>query len=194
MQAESTQTLELKETAANDDLYHRSNLTRMQMLYWTGYQLRPDVPLYAAPLVFTLPLAIDVALFKTAVQSVIDQSDALRTVLHIENGVPRQFVQPQFEVPLLYRDFSGEENPKQQASAWLLQVAQTPFDASVSLVQFALAKVDAESYDWLLNQHHIIADATSAFYIYRAVAHLMSSWPIHRPSPNRCPFCPSKPT
>lgn len=170
MQAESTTTLELKETAANEDLYHRSNLTRMQMLYWTGYQLRPDVPLYAAPLVFTLPLAIDVALFKTAVQSVINQSDALRTVLHTENGVPRQIVQPQFEVPLLYRDFSGAENPKQQASAWLLQIAQTPFDASVSLVQFALAKVDAESYDWLLNQHHIIADATSAFYIYRAVA------------------------
>lgn len=170
MQAESTQTLELKETAANDDLYRRSNLTRMQMLYWTGYQLRPDVPLYAAPLVFTLPLAIDAALLKTAVQSVIDQSDALRTVLRIENGAPRQFVQPQFEAPLLYRDFSGEENPKQQANDWLLQVAQTPFEASKSLVQFALARVNAESYDWLLNQHHIIADATSAFYIYRAVA------------------------
>ncbi len=170
MQAELTQTLDQKETALSDDPYHRSNLTRMQMLYWTGYQLRPDVPLYAAPLVFTLPLAIDVVLFKTAVQSVIDQSDALRTVLQMENGAPRQIVQTQLEVPLLYRDFSGEETPKQQASAWLMQVAQTPFDAAVSLIQFAVAKVGPDSSDWLLNQHHIIADATSAFHVYRAVA------------------------
>lgn len=170
MQAELTQPLDQKEPAATSDIFGRSNLTRMQMLYWTGYQLRPDVPLYAAPLVFGLPQAIDVAVFQTAVQSVIDQSDALRTILQVVDGLPHQVVRPYLEAPLLFRDFSLGENPKEQAYTWLLQIAQTPFDPAVTLVQFALAQIGPDSFAWLLNQHHIIADATSAFHIYRAVA------------------------
>lgn len=170
MHAELTQPLDHKETAQTDDIFNRSNLTRMQMLYWTGYQLRPDVPLYAAPLVFELPQAIDVALFKTAVQSIINQSDALRTILEVVEGVPRQVVQPYLAAPLLFCDFSYADDPREQAHAWLLQIAKTPFDPSVSLAQFALAQIGPDSFAWLLNQHHIIADATSAFHIYRAVA------------------------
>jgi hypothetical protein len=36
------------------DLYARSNLTRMQLLCWTGQQLRLDIPLYAAPMAFII--------------------------------------------------------------------------------------------------------------------------------------------
>ena len=44
-----------------------------------------------------------------------------------------------------------------------------PFDLQKSPVLFALAKVSPEEHIWLINQHHIIADATSAFYIYKVV-------------------------
>ncbi|MCA9942705.1 MAG: alpha/beta fold hydrolase [Anaerolineales bacterium] len=170
MQADlMTQTAESNNAAAND-LYARSNLTRMQMLYWTGYQLRPDVPLYAAPLVFEITQALNVDHFCAAIQSAMDQSEVLRSVIQIVDGVPQQVVRPQVAAPLIIKDFTAEENPKETARDWLLKIANTPFDPFASLVQFALAKVGPEAYLWLQNQHHIIADATSSFYVYKVIA------------------------
>ena len=76
------------QTRSTGDLYTRSNLTRMQMLYWTGRQLRPEAPLYAAPLVFSIQGCLDQDKFYAALQTVMDQSDALRTVIELEDGVP----------------------------------------------------------------------------------------------------------
>lgn len=171
MQANLTKPTAVTENETAGDLYTRSNLTRMQMLYWTGYQMRPDVPLYAAPLVFDIPQPLDVELFCAALQSVIDRSDVLRTIIQVVDGVPQQVVRPQAAAPLKVKDFSGEESPKEAARNWLIKIANTPFDPFTSLVQFALAKVGSESYLWLQNQHHIIADATSSFYVYKVIAH-----------------------
>lgn len=169
MQANLTKPMADSETDPMGDLYARSNLTRMQMLYWTGYQMRPDVPLYAAPLVFDIPQALDVELFCAALQSAMDQSNVLRTVIQVVDGVPQQVVRPQAIAPIKVKDFSAEENPKEMARDWLVEIANTPFDPFTSLVQFALAKVGSEAYLWLQNQHHIIADATSSFYVYKVI-------------------------
>lgn len=170
MQPDLTPTADIHKAEKSEEAIIRNQLTQMQMLYWAGYQLRPDVPLYAAPLLFFITQVIDVELFGTAVQAVVDQSDALRMVVKVKEGRPYQVVQPHLPAPLTIRDFSLEANPIQQAQEWLQQVASTPFDPTRALVQFALAKLGPDSYAWLLNQHHIIADATSAFRIYRAVA------------------------
>ena len=169
MQADLFEQTAVSQQDAIGDLYTRSNLTRMQMLYWTGYQMRPDVPLYAAPLVFEILQALDVELFCAALQSAMDQSDTLRTVIQVVDGVPQQVVQPHAAAPIKIRDFTAEENPKDAGRDWLIQIANTPFDPFTSLVQFALAKVGPEAYLWLQNQHHIIADATSSFYVYRVI-------------------------
>jgi thioesterase domain-containing protein len=169
MQADGMKQTAVSETESSGDLYARSNLTRMQMLYWTGYQLRPDIPLYAAPLVFEISEALDVELFCAALQSAMDQSDVLRTVIQVVAGVPQQVVRSQAAVPLKIRDFTAEENPREAGRDWLIQIAHTPFDPFTSLVQFALAKVGPEAFLWLQNQHHIIADATSSFYVYRVI-------------------------
>lgn len=172
MQAHLTKPTAVSEKEAAGDLYARSNLTRMQMLYWTGYQMRPDVPLYAAPLLFDIPQAIDIELFCAAVQSAMDQSEVLRTVIQTIDGVPQQVVRPQAMAPIKIKDFSAEANPREAAQNWQYQIASTPFDPFTSLVQFALAKVGPEAYLWLQNQHHLIADAVSAFYVYRVIARI----------------------
>lgn len=170
MQANLMNPTAVSENEAAGDLYARSNLTRMQMLYWTGYQMRPDVPLYAAPLIFDIPQALDIELFCAALQSAMDHSDVLRTVIQVVGGVPQQVVRSQAIAPVKIKDFSTEENSRTAARNWLIQIAHTPFDPSTSLVQFALAKVGPEAYLWLQNQHHIIADATSSFYVYQVIA------------------------
>lgn len=151
-------------------MYTRSNLTRMQMLYWTGQQLWPNIPLYAAPLAFVIPGKLDLNLFCQAVQTVVDQSDALRTVIQVVDGVPQQIVQPQKAASIQIQDFSGESDPYAVGKVWLEQLAQTPFDLAESPVRFGLAQLGAERSMWLICQHHIICDATSAFNVYRFVA------------------------
>ena len=159
----------VNQTDAAGELYARSNLTRMQMLYWTGYQLRPDSPLYAAPLIFTFSGQFDTKLFCDAVQSVVDQSDALRTVIKVIDGIPQQIVQTQATAPIQLRDFSHEASPTRAARDWLQQIVAVPFDLQTAPVQFALAKISAVEHIWLINQHHIIADASSSFYIYQVI-------------------------
>ena len=170
IQADLTTSTAVSEDIPTGDLHLRSNLTRMQMLYWTGYQMRPDIPLYAAPLVFTVNGPFDAELFCMALQAVMDQSDALRTIVRVENGVPQQIVQPQVLAPLKIKDFSDKGNPTVAARNWLQQIVAQPFDFETALVQFALAKTGPEEHIWLLNQHHIIADAASSFYIYKVIA------------------------
>ena len=160
------------------DLYTRSNLTRMQMLYWTGQQLRPDIPLYAAPLAFIISGELDTNLFCQAIQSAVTQSDALRTIVQITDGVPQQVVQPHLEAPIQIREFSDSPDPMAAAKKWLQQMASRPFDLQKTPIQFALAHVGRDKHIWLICQHHIICDAVSAFNIYQYVArsyeHLLS--------------------
>lgn len=170
MQANLTEPTTVSPAGPTGDLYTRSNLTRMQLLYWTGRQLRPDVPLYAAPLIFTIPGPFDVTLFCAAVQSVIDQSDALRTIIEVVDGVPQQVVQTHVLAPLTIRDFTAEANPETAARHWFQEIIAVPFDLQKVLVQFALAKVGQDKHIWLQNQHHIIADAASSFYLYQVIS------------------------
>ena len=158
------------QTRSTGDLYTRSNLTRMQMLYWTGRQLRPEAPLYAAPLVFSIQGCLDQDKFYAALQTVMDQSDALRTVIELEDGVPQQIVKPTVAAPLQIKDFSEQIDPEAAANHWFQQIISTPFDLQKSLVLFALAHTGPDQHLWLMNQHHIIADAASSFFIYNVIA------------------------
>ncbi|WP_420630859.1 alpha/beta fold hydrolase [Candidatus Leptofilum sp.] len=170
MQTDIVQPTAVSQTEASSDMYTRTNLTRMQMLYWTGHQLRPDIPLYAAPIMFAIPGAFNTALFCNALQAVFEQSDALRTVIQNVDGVPQQIVRPKVEVPLQIQDFTTTPDPRTAARQWFQELACQPFDLQKSLVQFALAKVENDQHLWLMNQHHIIADAASSFFIYQVVA------------------------
>lgn len=169
MQENLTKQTAVTTAEAAGNLYARSNLTRMQMLYWTGQQLRPDIPLYAAPVAFVLNGVLDTALFCQAMQAVMDQSDALRSVIQVVDGLPQQQVQAQVSAPVQLKDFSEEENPTASAHAWLQKIVETPFDLQHSLIQFALAQISPEKHIWLICQHHIICDAISAFNVYRFV-------------------------
>ncbi|MEL6944849.1 MAG: condensation domain-containing protein, partial [Bacteroidota bacterium] len=68
------------------------DLTQSQLLLWTGQQLNPESPLYNMAFVFELPETIEIAHFRAAFQKIIEQSDALRTIFVLENGVPKQQV------------------------------------------------------------------------------------------------------
>ena len=77
-----------------DTVWHRSNLSKSQLLIWMGQKLHPDVPLYNTVLIFHISGKIDPTAFRMAFQALIDRSDTFRTVIDENNGVPRQRVIP----------------------------------------------------------------------------------------------------
>lgn len=151
------------------DIYGRSNLTKLQLLYWVGQRLRPASPLFNTILKFTFPVEIHPQLFIQAFQLVAESSDALRSVIKEVEGIPqRQVVERPFH-SIAYLDFSQEPQPLHSLQNWLEIHRTTALDIETCLFDTALLKITPDCYVWYLNLHHLITDAGSSFLIYDCV-------------------------
>ncbi|MEL6669091.1 MAG: condensation domain-containing protein, partial [Bacteroidota bacterium] len=65
---------------------HRHPLTQAQQMLWLGQQLHPDSALYSSPFSFRFRWALDGERFSRAFEQLVAESDALRTIFHIEEG------------------------------------------------------------------------------------------------------------
>ncbi|HEY2989059.1 MAG TPA: condensation domain-containing protein, partial [Candidatus Binatia bacterium] len=154
------------------DVYERSNLTRHQLLIWLGQKFEPDVPLYNVAVTFTLSGGLDPGHFRKAFQTLIDSSDALRTVIEEMDGVPQQRVLESLRYEAAYLDFSASSEPEAAFQNWLQDRARVLFDFRRRLFDSALAKIGADRFVWFLNQHHIITDGWSVALAYQYMSEL----------------------
>lgn len=159
-------------TQNQKDIYTDSNLTKLQMIYWVGQSLRPSSPLFNVILAFRIHAPIDVQLFSEAFNTVVQQSDAMRTIFRDKMGVPERIVLPTPPQPLLLIDFSGEPDPETALQLWLEGRRQQPLDVSVCAYDIVLVKLEEASYFWYINQHHLITDAASTFLVFGHVTTL----------------------
>lgn len=149
------------------DIYKRSNLTKTQWVFWIGQKLNPDVPLYNNALGLIIPAPLDAALFQQAFQKLVQQSDALRTVVEVVEGIPQQRVLPQVDCVVDEADLSDSPDPVQSFESWAQDRCLRPFDLSQRLFDCALVKLGSEKYAWYFAQHHIISDAFSILITMR---------------------------
>ncbi|MCS6806445.1 MAG: amino acid adenylation domain-containing protein [Blastocatellia bacterium] len=159
-------------TASFDEFAEQSDLTKNQLLIWLGQQLMPDVPLYNQPRTFTIPTRVDLDHFRRAFQTLVNSSDALRTVIDTVDGVPQQRVLAHLRASVEYVDFSGEPDPDQRAAIWLTEHAQMPFQLDQRLFYTALIKLAEERFIWFINTHHIVSDGRSSIAIAERLAEL----------------------
>ena len=150
----------------------RSNLTTSQFLIWLGQKLTPDVPLYNMAHTFTIEGALDPALYQQAFQALIDGSDALRTVIVEEDGVPQQRVRAQLQVTVAQIDLSGEPDPDAAFQYWLNQRRLHNFVLSDGLFDSVLLKLGPQRWVWYYNQHHLTVDVLSVALIFRRMSEL----------------------
>jgi amino acid adenylation domain-containing protein/non-ribosomal peptide synthase protein (TIGR01720 family) len=155
-----------------DTVWHRSNLSKSQLLIWMGQKLHPDVPLYNTVLIFHISGKIDPTAFRMAFQALIDRSDTFRTVIDEHNGVPRQRVIPDVPYSIELLDFSISMNPETVFRNWLDQRSKFCFNLTEILFDSALIRMAADQYIWYLNQHHLMTDVWSSTLVYRRMAEL----------------------
>ncbi|MBO0798971.1 MAG: hypothetical protein J2P31_09110, partial [Blastocatellia bacterium] len=153
-----------------DRLYADSNLTKNQLLIWTGQKLQPDVPLYNMVHTFTISGAVDANHFQNAFQTLLNSSDTLRTVIEEIDGVPQQRVIANSHYTAEYLDFSLVSQPQVALQAWTRHRSQVRFDLAQRLFDTVLIKISDQEYFWYLNVHHLITDGWSAALIFRRVS------------------------
>ncbi len=159
-------------TQDNRSLLQQSNLTTSQLYIWMGQQLRPDLPLYNMALSFTIEEALSPVRFQEAFDTLVAHTDALRTVVMVEKGIPQQRVLPQLAYTVTEHDFSAEGAPSAAAAAWCQQRSQINFKLDECLFDSALLKLDDTAYIWYFNQHHLVTDAWSTTVLYERLAML----------------------
>ena len=157
---------------SQNDIYTQSNLTKLQIIYWVGQSLRPSSPLFNVTVTFRLNAPIDEELFSEAFATVVRQSDALRTVIREEAGVPQRRVLPDPPRPLALLDLSGEPDPEAALQIWHDAKRQEALDLSQSAYDVVLVKLAADAYLWHMNQHHLVTDAASVYLLYDYVTML----------------------
>jgi non-ribosomal peptide synthetase component F len=153
-----------------DQLYAGTNLTRNQLLIWTGQKLRPETPIYNAALSFVIQGKLCLDNFRRAFQTLLNSSDALRTVIEERDGVPRQRVIPDLPYDLEYLDLSQNVDPDAEFNSWMSQRRVMPFDIAKRLFDTALIKLSDGKFAWYLNQHHIICDHQSIWLIFQRMS------------------------
>ncbi len=151
------------------DISQRSNLTRLQLLYWVSQKLRPATPLFSAALALALPGGVDVARFQRAVARLAAESDALRGVIVEEDGVPQWRVRPSLPNGFIHLDFAHLPDPETAAQKWMQAEAARPFVLDEQLFRTALIEIGPDEAVWFLHQHHLITDAASNFLIFDLV-------------------------
>ena len=143
-------------------------LTKSQLLIWTGQELSPNAPLYNTAFTFEFEGNINVSHFKQAFQRLIGQSDILRTVFLLEQGMPYQKVLPFLEYELQVLDWS--DHPDIDLLAWSSERCQIIFDVAKCSFESLLIKRSPNHYIWYLNQHHLNTDAWSVMVLYNKLA------------------------
>jgi amino acid adenylation domain-containing protein len=137
---------------------------------WLAHELYPGVPLHNLATFFTLAAPIEVEHFRRAIQTLVDSSDALRTVIETVHGVPRQRVLESMRRPIEYVDLSATPDPEAAADALIRARARTRFTLSECLYDAALIRTGQARVLWFMRIHHAVFDGSSAFLLARQVA------------------------
>lgn len=144
-----------------------TNLTPTQLAMWLGEQTVPTTPTYHQLLVCELAGQLDPIRLEHALQGSVDECDALRTVLEIRDGVPRQtWRKPgSVTVPTRYIDCSGRAGAD---IADLIDAHGTaPFADGNPLLRSLLIRKSRDELLWILCLHHLITDAWSFSLLLR---------------------------
>ncbi len=149
----------------------RFDLTQSQLLIWMGQKLSPDSPAYNMAILFDFSMDINIPVFKSAFQMLIQQSDVMRTLFTEENGQAKQVIKTNLPYELDVLDFSNKPNKETYTKEWLDKRCQIVFDISKCLFDSVLIQLDEKRFLWYFNQHHLITDAWAMTLQYKALVH-----------------------
>lgn len=155
-----------------EEIYEHSNLTMNQLSIWLEQKAQPAVPCHDMAATFTLHTAIDPEHFRQAFTTLVNSSDALRSVIEEQHGTPLRRVKEPGDQPMEFLDVSYLENPHGKTAEWVLRLSENGMDLIARPFHCALIKVSETEYVWYLNLHPILFDVTSRTLMIRYMTDL----------------------
>ncbi|MFS0655871.1 amino acid adenylation domain-containing protein [Bacillus sp. 179-C3.3 HS] len=136
-------------------------VTSAQKRMYVMQQLHPEAVTYHMPAVFMMEGSLDLQKLEGALQALINRHESLRTAFVEIDGVPVQKVYRQ--VPFTLEVVEIEEKQQQAVVDDFI----TPFALhQAPLMRAKVAKLSDETYMFMMDMHHIIADGvTRSLYI-----------------------------
>jgi amino acid adenylation domain-containing protein len=140
-------------------------LARIQAGVIFHSQYSPDSPMYHDIFLYHLQVCLDVQIFETSVQQVVNRHPILRTSFDLTNFTePLQLVHKTVDVPLQVEDWRSlsPAQQKQALSAWIETEKSRHFDWNYPpLIRFFIHRIADESFYLILSFHDCILDGWS---------------------------------
>ncbi|MDT0527968.1 amino acid adenylation domain-containing protein [Micromonospora sp. DSM 115977] len=139
-----------------------------QRRLWFLDQLEPGSLEYLIPISMRLTGPLDVAVFRRALDEVVNRHEILRTRYHSVDGEPVQVVDPPGPVGWELIDLSGAPDVVDGAEVLLRVAAGRPFDlATERPIRAQVIRVAADEHLVALTMHHIAFDVWSMDILLR---------------------------
>ncbi|MCW3818303.1 condensation domain-containing protein [Micromonospora sp. DR5-3] len=142
-------------------------------LFAQGFEAGPFGPHYVEVGGWRLHGRVDAQVLRLALADVVERHEALRTVLHLENGGGTQSVLParQPELQLIELDGSPGVDRDRRAEQLMIEAETRPFPIDeVPLLRAVLGRFDEQDSVLVLCTHHSAADVWSLQVILRDLA------------------------
>ena len=153
----SSQTLTRQKVAVVPSESAEYPLSVGQQALWFLAQISPESAAYNIARAVRIKSALDVSIFRRALQTLISRHASLRTLFSSQEGRPSQRVQEQSEPGLEKEDATAWSDSYLQE--YLVQKAHTVFDLKHGpLLRVHLCKRSDREYVLLLVAHHIVVD------------------------------------
>ncbi|MBD0256801.1 MAG: amino acid adenylation domain-containing protein [Cytophagales bacterium] len=139
-------------------------LSHAQKRMWLTVQLSGNQATYNMPASCQLHGDLDTEAFRNAFLALVERHEMLRTTFSVIGNEPVQVVRPAADLNfgLAYIDLRGEHDREQMAREVASEDATLPFDLETGpLLRTTLIHLEDDRYVFLLNIHHIVADAWS---------------------------------
>jgi amino acid adenylation domain-containing protein len=152
------------------------SLSSPQQSIWFDQLRHADTPLYNIGGYVQIDGVVDPILFEKAINQVIQENEALRTVFGEGSVLPVQFFDSVPDIELEYHDLSAQDESHQQAMKWMDGEISTPFQLyGQFLFKFALLKISEKCHYWFVKYHHLIMDGWGNSLIFQRVAEIYTA-------------------
>lgn len=139
-------------------------LSYAQQRLWFLSMFEPESALYNLPAVVRLAGQLDLAALETALNTIIQRHEILRTSYRVVDAQPVQVIHNQRPLSLRQRDLSDFEPAERELAAHqiALEEIQAPFDLKQShIVRALVIQLQTQEHWLVLTIHHIAADGWS---------------------------------
>jgi hypothetical protein len=163
-------------------------LTAPQLAIWIDQALHPGRSIYNTGQTITIKAPLNVDHFRTAIHTVVAESEALRLRFFEEGGAVRQQITEVAGPTMQFHDLSSVNSPEDSLQAWIDHEFWSPIgNADFPLFKFVLVKLSDDHFVWLQKYHHLVVDATARHLVASRTAHIYNALLAEKEIPRAIP-------